>query len=49
MIIEADAPITLKDVLENPEKVTDLHSKWLDKCTNNESGVGMLGSAGLYE
>jgi|GEM_PF-3428664 len=39
-------PITLKDVLENPEKVIQLHEKWLWECTNKGKG---LGSAGLYE
>ena len=46
---DSSNPITLNDVLANPEKVMDLQEKWLDKCTGDENGVGMLGSAGLYE
>ena len=41
---DSDNPITLKDVLENPGKVIQLHANWVEKCDDYK-----LGSAGLYE
>lgn len=41
---DSNSPIRLEDILENPQKVMELHNKWVDECPE-----GYLGSEGLYE